>query len=117
MDDETLLTQIYDALYEIGFKANHSGFFYLSHAVFLCVRESDRWTSEMELWSAVAQHYHTTPQTVKTQLHAALTTAWRIHKVQMKNKIGDRLDRQPSDTKILAYLYRYITGPGHAKRE
>ena len=40
MESEALIVLIYDALYRLGFKANHTGFFYLTYAVLLCVRRA-----------------------------------------------------------------------------
>lgn len=110
MNSEQLITLIYDALYRMGFKANHTGFFYLSYSVFLCVQEGSGRFSAARLPVSVARHYRTSPETVNTQLHAAVIKVWKTDRDRMEAMMGHRLERRPSDTEILAYLYRYITG-------
>ena len=110
MNSEQLITQIYDALYRMGFKANHTGFFYLSYSVFLCVQEGSGWFSAAQLPVRVARHYRTSPETVTARLHAAVTKVWNTDRYQMEAMMGHGLESRPSDTEILAYLYRYITG-------
>ena len=110
MNSEQLITRIYDALYRMGFKANHTGFFYLSYSVFLCVWEGSGWFSAAQLPVRVARHYRTSLETVTTQIHAAVIKVWKTDRDRMEAMMGHRLERRPSDTEILAYLYRYITG-------
>ena len=116
MDSEALITLIYDALYSLGFRANHSGFFYLSYSVLFCIQEGTDQIPDMQLHAEVARHYRTSPQTVSTQIHAAVTKVWKTHRIRMKAIIGDCLERCPSDREILAYLYRYITEQHLEKR-
>ena len=109
MNSEALITLIYDALYRMGFRANHSGFFYLSYSVLFCIQEGTDQIPAMRLHDEVARHYRTSPQTVSTQIHAAVTKVWKTDRIRMKAIMGDCLKRCPSDREILAYLYRYIT--------
>ena len=109
MNSEALITLIYDALYRMGFRANHSGFFYLSYSVLFCIQEGTDQIPDMQLHAEVARHYRTSPQTVSTQIHAAVTKVWKTDRIRMKAIMGDCLKRCPSDREILAYLYRYIT--------
>lgn len=117
MNGEILITWIYDALYRMGFKANHSGFFYLSRSVFLCIYEGSNRIPAARLRAEVARHYQTTPQTVKKQIHAAVTKVWRTDPAQMEAMMGHPLESRPSDAEILAYLYGYITGRKLEERE
>ena len=110
MNSEQLITRIYDALYRMGFRANHTGFFYLSYSVFLCVQEDSGLFSAARLSVRVARHYRTSPETVTTQLHAAVTKVWNTDLYRMEAVMGRCLKSRPSDAEILAYLYRYITG-------
>ena len=117
MNSERLITQIYDALYRMGFRANHTGFFYLSYPVFLCVQEGSGWFSAAQLPVKVARHYRTSPETVTTQLHAAASKVWNTDRYRMEAMMGRCLKSRPSDTEILAYLYRYITGQTLEERD
>ena len=110
MNSEALIPLIYDALYRLGFRANHSGFFYLSYSVFLCVRAGTDRILAVWLYTQVARHYRTSPQTVNDQIHAVVAKVWKTDRIRMEAMAGHRLERRPSDTEILAYLYRYITG-------
>ena len=109
MNSEALITLIYDALYRMGFRANHSGFFYLSYSVFLCVRAGTDRILAVWLYTQVARHYRTSPQTVNDQIHAVVAKVWKTDRIRMKGMMGECLKRCPSDREILAYLYRYIT--------
>ena len=109
MNSEALITLIYDALYRMGFRANHSGFFYLSYSVLFCIQEGTDQIPDMQLHAEVARHYRTSPQTVSTRIHAAVMKVWKTDRIRMKGMMGDCLKRCPSDREILAYLYRYIT--------
>lgn len=116
MNSEALITLIYDALYRLGFKANHSGFFYLSYSVLFCIHEGTDQIPAMRLHTEVAQHYRTSPQTVNDQIHAVVAKVWKTDRIRMKAIMGDCLKRRPSNREILAYLYRYITGQDLEKR-
>lgn len=116
MNSEALITLIYDALYRLGFRANHSGFFYLSYTVFFCIHEGNDQIPAMRLHAEVARHYRTSPQTVNVQIHAAVVKVWKTNRIRMKAMMGDCLGRCPSDREILTYLYRYITEQGLKKQ-
>ena len=117
MNSEALIVLIYDALYRLGFRANHTGFFYLSYSVLLCVRADTVQIPAAQLRAEVAWHYGTTPQTVKDQIHAAVTKVWRTDRAQMEHAMGQRLERRPRDEEILTYLYGYITGQDMERQE
>ena len=117
MESEALIVLIYDALYRLGFKANHTGFFYLSYAVLLCVHAGTDQISDVRLRTRVAWHYRATTQTVKDRVHAAVTKVWETDRARMEHGMGHRLERRPSDREILSYLYRYVTGQGTERRE
>lgn len=116
MNSEALIPLIYDALYRLGFRANHSGFFYLSYSVLLCIHEGTDQIPAVRLHAEVARHYRTSPQTVSTRIHAAVAKVWKTDRIRMKDMMGDCLERCPSDREILAYLYRYITEQHLEKR-
>ena len=97
-------------LYRMGFKANHTGFFYLSYSVLLCIEEGSDRFSASQLPVKVAKHYRTSPETVSAMIHTAVIKVWTTDRDRMEAMVGHRLERRPSDTEILAYLYRYITG-------
>ena len=109
MNSEALITLIYDALYRLGFRANHSGFFYLSYSVLFCIHEGTDQIPAMRLHAEAARHYRTSPQTVNAQIHAVVAKVWKTDRIRMKAIMGDCLKRCPSDREILAYLYRYVT--------
>ena len=109
MNSEALVTLIHDALYRLGFRANHSGFFYLSYSVLFCIHEGTDQIPAMRLHAEAARHYRTSPQTVNDQIHAVVAKVWKTDRIRMKAIMGDCLKRCPSDIEILAYLYRYVT--------
>ena len=116
MNSEALVTLIHDALYRLGFRANHSGFFYLSYSVLFCIHEGTDQIPAMRLHAEAARHYRTSPQTVNVQIHAAVVKVWQTDRARMKAMMGLCSERRPSNREILAYLYRYITGQDLEKR-
>ena len=110
MNSEILITLIYDALYRLGFKAKHSGFFYLSYSVLLCVDAGTDQIPDERLHAEVARHYRTSPEIVDARIHAAILNVWKTDRDRMQVMMERRSERRPSDREILAYLYRYITG-------
>lgn len=110
MNSEVVITLIYDALYRLGFKAKHSGFFYLSYSVLLCVDAGTDQIPDERLHAEVARHYRTSPEIVGARIHAAILNVWKTDRDRMQVMMERRSGRRPSDREILAYLYRYITG-------
>ena len=107
---ESSIVLIYDALYRMGFKANCTGFFYLSYSVYLCIcRPGPVIIDTGWLYQKVSRHYGTPLATIQERVRTAVTTAWRTHRQQMEEIAGCPLKKQPRDTEVLAILYRYIT--------
>ena len=59
MEVDALLTRIYDLLYRLGLNANIFGFSYLSCAVYLSIRNPERFgTFTQEIYPEIGRLYH-----------------------------------------------------------
>ena len=113
MKPEELTVLIYDALYSMGFKGDCSGFFFLSHAVYLSLTHpGDLSLISAWLYPAVARHYRTDVENVSRHVSAAIARAWRTNREQMVAAIGHPLKRCPIDWEIIRYLYEDILKAG-----
>ena len=65
------ITDIYHMLYELGMQADSSGFFFLSYAIYLSIRQPDRLLFPGEwIIPVVAKHYDTTSYAVLASIHS-----------------------------------------------
>ena len=103
------ITLIYDALYRMGFKANCTGFFYLSYSLYLCFCCPEPKTlSTGWIYPKVSQHYQTRLQNIRPQIEAAISRAWQKDDKKIAEITGRSLEKCPSDIEIIWYLYEFI---------
>lgn len=106
---ELSIVLIYDALYRMGFKANSTGFFYLSYSVYLCILYPEtRIFSREWLYSKVERHYRTQLQNIRQQVDREISRAWRNGKKKMEEIAERPLERCPNDVEIIRYLYQFL---------
>ena len=107
---ELSIVLIYDALYRMGFKADSTGFFYLSYSVYLCILYPEtRIFSREWLYPKVGRHYRTHLPNICRQVEEAIFRAWCGGKQNMEEIAGRPLKRCPNDMEIIRYLYQFVT--------
>ena len=100
---------IYGALYRMGFKADCTGFFYLSYSVYLCLLYSGiRVFSREWLYPKVGWHYRTHTENICRQVDDAIFQAWSRGKREMEKIAGCPLEKCPNDMEIVGYLYQFV---------
>lgn len=103
------ITLIYDALYRMGFKANSTGFFYLSYSVYLCVcYPDDKMFSREWLYQKVGLRYHTHLRDIHQQVETIIIRAWKKDNKKIAKMAGQELEKRPSDMEIIWYLYQFV---------
>lgn len=106
---EFSIVLIYDALCRMGFKADRTGFFYLSYSVYLCILYPETSTFSREwLYPKVERHYRTQLQNVCQQVDREISRAWRNGKRKMEEIAEHPLERCPNDMEIIRYLYQFV---------
>lgn len=74
MQSNITLTQVYQVLYQFGLTADSAGFFYLSYAVYLSIRQPDRMVFPSRwILPEIARHYQTTPFSVLHEIQSAIS--------------------------------------------
>lgn len=78
MEVDALLTRIYDFLYRLGLNANLFGFQYLSGAIFLSIRNPERFGIFTEdIYSELSRIYRAEPDDVRRAVRRALFLVWK----------------------------------------
>lgn len=100
---------IYDALYRMGFKAECTGFFYLSYSVYLCLLYPGIGAFAREwIYPKAGWHYHTNVENICRQVDDAIFQAWSNSRREMEEIAGCPLEKCPNDMEIVGYLHRFV---------
>ena len=106
---ELSIALIYDALYRMGFKADRTGFFYLSYSVYLCLLSPEAGMFSREwLYPKVGRHYRTQLPNIRQQVDRQISRAWRNGKKKMEEIAERPLEKCPNDMEIIRYLYQFM---------
>lgn len=104
------IEQIYDLLRQLGLPADRMGFFYVSYAVYLFVRQPNLTIfAELWLYPKVARHYGTDRGAVKRGICAALDTVWTVEPERLAELARRPLERKPEPAEFLAILASYFS--------
>lgn len=105
----TPIVDIYDALYQMGFKGDNTGFFYLSYAVYLCLNSPLPETLLNEqLYAMVGERYHTKPKQVRRTIFRTIANVWNTSPQQMIHLTMVSPERQPGGLETTRLLMSYI---------
>ena len=105
MKDDYTLSMIYDLLCRLGVAARYTGFFHVSYAVYLAVRQPERLLLVTKwLYPEVAAHYHTTWQCVERNIRTISAVAWQAQRPLLESMAGHPLTKRPTATAFLAIL-------------
>lgn len=106
MSTKTLeLTDIYDLLYQLGLRANHSKFFYTSYAVRLAC-EQPEWINDpnQPLLKAVSKQYHKSQMRVEFFIQNASQEAWEHCPEFLSQLAGQSLEGPPTAREFVTIL-------------
>lgn len=102
---------IYDLLYRLGLKGDHTGFFYTSRAVWLAIREPGRLLMVGKwLYPAVAKQYATSCRAIDQGIRLSITKIWDQDPEKMQEVFGVTIREKPSPAKFLSLLVMCCTG-------
>lgn len=105
LEESPSLLKIYDVLYRLGVTANYKGFFYLSHAVWLCSQQPQRLLLVTKwLYPQVAEHYETNWKTVERDIRTVTSIAWRSNPQFLSELAGYPLLAKPRAAQFLSIL-------------
>lgn len=104
-----LLVNIYDALYQMGFKGDNTGFFYLSYAVYLCLNSPHpgQMLNE-ELYAMVGKYYHARPKQVRRAVFRIIAGVLSASPQQMSDMANLPLECQPGGLEVTRILLCHI---------
>ena len=105
LEESPSLVPIYDVLYRLGVTANYIGFFYVSHAVWLCSRQPARLLLVTKwLYPKVAEYYGTNWKNVERSIRTVVSVAWRNNPRLLSELAGHRLPEKPKAAQFLSIL-------------
>lgn len=99
------IVDIYDTLYQMGFKGDNTGFFYLAYAAYLCLNSPRPETMLNEqLYAMVGERYHTRPKQVRRTIFRTIAFVWNTSPQQMIHLIRISPERQPGGIETIRLL-------------
>ena len=109
MDFQTMISNIYGQLRDLGLHANYMGFFHASYAVLLTATGPDLPPAAKWLYAAVAEQYQTTPENVERSIRSVVNAVWLQDPESLERLAHQRLTRKPSVLQFITILARNIT--------
>lgn len=105
MEVDALPTRIYDFLYRLGLNANIFGFQYLSGAIFLSIRNPERFgIFTEEIYAELSRLYRVEPDDVRRAVRRALFLIWKNNPALD----GETRSNPLSPEQFLAYARQYF---------
>ena len=112
---DPLLTEIHEALYELGVKAKIQGFFETSCAIFLVMQQPDRsWFSIMELYQKICILYRVPLDVIDPRIRRVIQIAWKCNPELLSHFAGRRLERRPTPRQFVEIMRRFLTSRSEA---
>ena len=109
LEENPPLPMIYDILYQLGFSADYTGFFYTSYAVWLSAREPERLLLVTKwLYPDVAKHYGTNWTAVERNIRTVASVAWGNNPRLLSKLAGYTLTEKPTASQFISILARGI---------
>lgn len=103
------VVDIYDTLYQLGFKADNTGFFYLSYAAYCCLRSPH--PEELlndQLYVMVGKHYNTSLKQVRRAMHHTIAAAWNDTPEKITAMTNVFVIRQPSNMETIRLVLHRV---------
>lgn len=105
LEETEEFTKIYSLLYRLGVTAGYIGFFYISYAVYLSLRQPERLLLVTKwLYPDVAEHYGTTARAVERNMRTVAAAVWRENREKLYELAGEPLHRRPTVSRFLRIL-------------
>ena len=105
MRSETSMVTIYGLLYRLGVTANYTGFFYIAHAVSLCMEQPDRLLLVTKwLYPEIAKQYNTNWKAVERNIRSVSNIIWQENCSLLEALAHRHLEQRPRNTQLLAIL-------------
>ncbi len=96
--DEVVL-QIYDLLYQLGVTARYVGFFYVSYALQLCVKQPERLQLVTKwVYPDVARQYDTNWRAVARDITTVGNVIWKQNRPLLEKLARRPLKKKPENT-------------------
>lgn len=109
--DEVVL-QIYDLLYQLGVTARYVGFFYVSYALQLCVKQPERLRLVTKwVYPDVARQYNTNWRAVARDITTVGNVIWKQNRPLLEKLARRPLKKKPENTQLLAILVSGLSPP------
>lgn len=99
------IVDIYDTLYQMGFKGDNTGFFYLAYAAYLCLSSPNpEMMLNEQLYAMVGERYRTRAKQVRRTIFRTIACVWNTSPQQMMNMTKISLVRQPGGIETIRLL-------------
>jgi hypothetical protein len=109
-DRQPEINEIYGLLYELGIKADCTGFFYTAYSVYMAALQPERLLlAERWLYPAVASHYQTSREQIERGICAAADGVWNSRRGLLNTIARRTLEQKPGPAGFIAILAAYLS--------
>ena len=110
---EDIVLQIYDLLYRLGVTARYVGFFHVSYAIQLCVKQPERLQFVTKwVYPDVARQYNTNWRAVARDITTVGNVIWKQNRPLLEKLARRPLKKKPENAQLLAILVSGLSPPG-----
>ena len=105
---ETVTTVINNILYRLGITARYRGYFYVSYAVCLAIKQPERLLMVTKwLYPDVAKRFDTTWSCVERNIRTVADLSWKNNRDLLEVMARVPLNQKPTPSQFLGILARY----------
>lgn len=109
---EDVVLQIYDLLYRLGVTARYVGFFHVSYAIQLCVKQPERLQLVTKwVYPDVARQYNTNWRAVARDITTVGNVIWKQNRSLLEELARRPLKKKPENAQLLAILVSGLSPP------
>jgi len=107
---ETVTTEINNILYRLGITARYRGYFFVSYAVGLAIKQPERLLMITKwLYPDVARHFETSWSCVERNIRTVANLAWKNNRDYLEVMARVPLNQKPTPSQFLGILAAYIS--------
>lgn len=115
---EDIVLQIYDLLYRLGVTARYAGFFHISYAIQLCVKQPERLQFVTKwVYPDVARQYNMNWRAVARDITTVGNVIWKQNRPLLEKLARRPLESKPENAQLLAILVSSLSPPGPDQME
>ena len=112
---DPLLTEIHNALYELGVKAKIQGFFETSCAIFLVMQQPENeWFSIVEIYQKICILDHVAFDAIDPRIRKVIKRIWKRNREGLSRMAGRRLERRPTPREFIEIMRRFLASRSEA---